>query len=139
MNKRIALHVLFWLTYLLWGGYILGSYDGNFTRSFLNDIAHLPLKITVTYIIMYYLLPNFVNKRKYVQLILFIVVLLILSAEPLWKSTTGGRTETRKGWNRTSVSESSDQSAFFIQYFKQYLCVDKNSVWSRTGCSYAIV
>ena len=80
MNKRIALHVLFWLTYLLWGGYILGSYDGNFTRSFLNDIAHLPLKITVTYIIMYYLLPNFVNKRKYVQLILFIVVLLILSA-----------------------------------------------------------
>jgi two-component system LytT family sensor kinase len=80
MNKRIALHVLFWLTYLLWSGYILGSYDGNFTRSFLNDISHLPLKITVTYIIMYYLLPNYVNTRKYSQLFFYLILLVIFSS-----------------------------------------------------------
>ncbi len=80
MKRRIALHVLFWLTYLVWSGYILGSYDGNFSRSFMSDLAHLPLKIAVTYFMMYYILPNYVNTKKYRQLFFILAFLVIASS-----------------------------------------------------------
>lgn len=64
VKKRILLHLLFWLTYLVWGGFVLGSYDGNYNRSFMNDLVQLPVKMAVTYFMMYYMLPRYIQKRN---------------------------------------------------------------------------
>ena len=79
-SKRILLHVVFWLTYLLWGGYVLGSYDGNFNRSFMNDLIHLPLKMMITYFIMYYILPRYMETKKYGQLTIIFSALVVFGA-----------------------------------------------------------
>lgn len=80
MTKRILMHALFWLTYIVWGVYVMGSYDGNFTRSFWADALQLPLKMAVTYFIMYFLLPRYVITRQYIQLVVMLVVLTIVSS-----------------------------------------------------------
>ncbi len=77
-RKRIFYHIAFWLTYLLWGGYVLGSYDGNYNRSFLNDLVHLPLKISVTYFIMYFLLPRYMKEGSSPRLALLFALLVLV-------------------------------------------------------------
>lgn len=80
MGKRITYHVLFWLTYLLWSGYVSGSYDDNFYRSFITDLIHLPLKISVTYFLMYYMLPQYMLRKNYARLFLISIILLVVSS-----------------------------------------------------------
>jgi two-component system, LytTR family, sensor kinase len=80
MTKRFLLHLLFWLTYFVWGVYVMGSYDGNFSRSFLADVSQLPIKVASTYFIMYYLLPNYLATRQYKQLLFLLFLLIVVSS-----------------------------------------------------------
>jgi two-component system, LytTR family, sensor kinase len=78
MKKRIAYHFLFWISYVIWGTYMAGSYDGNYNRALMGDLLHLPLKIATTYFILYYLLPHYIKQKKYGQLI-FLCSLLVIT------------------------------------------------------------
>lgn len=80
MTKRVLYHILFWLTYIVWGVYVMGSYDGNFIRSFWADAVQLPLKIVTTYFILYFILPRYVITRQYAQFFLILLVLIIVSS-----------------------------------------------------------
>lgn len=80
MAKRVLYHLLFWLTYIVWGVYVMGSYDGNFTRSFWADAVQLPIKITSTYFILYFLLPRYVATRQYKQLFILLSLLIVISS-----------------------------------------------------------
>ena len=80
MTKRVLYHILFWITYIVWGVYVMGSYDGNFTRSFGADASQLPLKIAVTYFLMYFLIPRYLVAGRYKQFIFQIILLTIVSS-----------------------------------------------------------
>lgn len=86
MKKRVLYHVLFWLVYFLWGSYVTASYDGKFYRAFMNEVIQLPLKISVTYFMMYYLLPKYVITKKYQQLF-FIFSLLVICSTLVFRLT----------------------------------------------------
>jgi two-component system LytT family sensor kinase len=80
MTKRILYHVLFWLTYLVWAVYVMGSYDGNFSRSFSADATQLPLKIATTYFIIYFVMPRYLLTRQYKQLLIILALLIVVTS-----------------------------------------------------------
>ncbi len=80
MTKRILYHLLFWLTYLVWAVYVMGSYDGNFSRSFSADATQLPLKIATTYFIMYFLMPRYLITRQYKPLLAILALLIVTTS-----------------------------------------------------------
>jgi len=54
----------------------------------MTDLIQLPLKILVTYFIIYYLLPKYFNTKKYKQLVL-ISILLVISSGSIFRIIQG--------------------------------------------------
>jgi len=65
-NRRPVIHVLYWTLFVLIGSFIF-SYQQNFPYSFflLNFLVHLPVFIAFTYGVIYFLVPSFLLKGKY--------------------------------------------------------------------------
>ncbi|MFN7115569.1 MAG: sensor histidine kinase [Saprospiraceae bacterium] len=55
MNRRVGLHIGFWLAYLLLYTYLSGRYDLRFGVAFIGEIAQLPAKISANYLIFKWL------------------------------------------------------------------------------------
>lgn len=79
MKKRILYHILFWLTYFLWSGFVTGTYDDLFFRAYITELFQFPLKIAVTYTLMYYVLPRYFKTQQYGQFLLILFALIIIS------------------------------------------------------------
>lgn len=80
--ERISRHVLYWCSW--WGFYALvntNSYsDGSYADWLLVELFVLPIKLTITYFVIYYLLPRFSAKRRYFLLLFLILTLCFLGA-----------------------------------------------------------
>ncbi|RKN81713.1 sensor histidine kinase [Ulvibacterium marinum] len=80
--ERISRHVLYWCSW--WGFYALvntNSYsDGNYADWLLVELFVLPIKLTITYFVIYYLLPRFSAKRRYFSLLFLTLTLCFLGA-----------------------------------------------------------
>lgn len=55
MNRRIGIHIGFWLAYLLLYTYLSGRYDMQFGAAFISELVQLPAKILATYLIFHWL------------------------------------------------------------------------------------
>ena len=67
-NKRLVIHLMFWLLFVFIGSFIF-SYQQNFPYSFflLNFLVHLPVFILFSYGVVYILVPKFILNKKYWQ------------------------------------------------------------------------
>jgi two-component system, LytTR family, sensor kinase len=79
MKRRLLLHTLFWVAYYVSVSYITASYDDRYYRAFMSEAVSLPLKIVATYFVLYYLLPKYLFKKKYLQFVLVSVVLILIT------------------------------------------------------------
>lgn len=88
MNKRIWLHITFWLAYmLLYAGvkvFFAGSSDMvyppliRFGRFFLLEMIFLPWKAIPFYVLFYVLIPRFLAKKEYLKIAFgFLLVLFV--------------------------------------------------------------
>lgn len=75
---RILSHGLFWTTYMLYATLLYGSTRDDYWRGFMEVIATLPVKMVAVYFTLYYLIPRFLDSRKYPSLILMFLVSAIL-------------------------------------------------------------
>ncbi|MGY5847351.1 sensor histidine kinase [Salegentibacter sp. HM20] len=78
--RKIVLHSLFWLLVLCFFTYFLGEPFENLLSSSSLAIFLLPVTIATTYTTIYYLLPSFLLKKKYLLFTLYIFYTLVLSA-----------------------------------------------------------
>jgi len=80
--ERIARHVLYWCSW--WGFYALvntNSYrDGSYVDWLLVELFVLPVKLTITYFVIYFLLPRFSEKRRYFSLLFLTLALCFLGS-----------------------------------------------------------
>ncbi|MDB5086217.1 MAG: sensor histidine kinase [Mucilaginibacter sp.] len=63
--KRVMLHLLFWImivTYFAWGF----GFNVNYKASFLNALFYLPGHMFIVYVLLYFLVPRYLIKKKYV-------------------------------------------------------------------------
>ena len=74
VNKRILLHLLFWMFYVLFFGSIYGKYGNDYSWYLFESLCMLPFVMTATYITIYVLLPYYLKKSN----LLLTVILLVL-------------------------------------------------------------
>lgn len=98
--RRITFHGLFWFLWI--GGFTflqsLGYETDAYTDWLIYYLATLPLFVLHTYLVAYWLVPNYFFKRRYITFILAILILMILSSigellisnEVIWPSVRPG-------------------------------------------------
>lgn len=71
--KRIALHVFFWMIYLFTYSFLYGYRSGKVLDAMVQSLYTLPIDMLTTYFSIYYLIPRFLLKRKYVLYFIFLI------------------------------------------------------------------
>lgn len=79
--KRSTIHILYWSIFVLVGSFIF-SYQQNFPYSFFlfNFLVHLPVFLLFTYGVIYYLVPSFLLKGKYLSFFSSLAVAIAIAA-----------------------------------------------------------
>ncbi|MFD2518267.1 sensor histidine kinase [Salinimicrobium flavum] len=78
--RKIALHSLFWFLVLGFFSYFLGAATRDLMYSGSFAVFLLPVTMATTYTTIYYLLPGFLLKKKYLLFSLYSFYTLVLSA-----------------------------------------------------------
>ncbi len=78
--RKIALHSLFWFLVLAFFSYFLETPNENLLYSGSFAVFLLPVTMGTTYTTIYYLLPGFLLKKKYLLFSLYSFYTLVLSA-----------------------------------------------------------
>lgn len=68
-NSRIATHVVFWILYYVLFGLIWVGEEG-YLASFYLEFILLPIRILAVYVTLYFLLPRFLLKKKYLKFLM---------------------------------------------------------------------
>jgi len=75
--KRIGLHVLFWITILIYSTYLFG-YPDHIKATFVKILLGYPVDLIYVYTILYYLIPKFLINKKYVLFVTLFIILGLL-------------------------------------------------------------
>lgn len=78
--RKIVLHIFFWILVLLFFSVLLGTLKAGLVFTDYLSIFLLPVTMATTYTMTYYLIPDFLLKRRYFQFILYSIYILVLSA-----------------------------------------------------------
>jgi sensor histidine kinase YesM len=65
--SAIFQHLVFWISYLGFVGFMYGSYDNHFGFAFMIQGIQLPVLILVAYFNLWVLMPRFLFSEKYIQ------------------------------------------------------------------------
>ncbi len=76
-DSRLLTHIVFWLIYYLAFGFIWASELGYFASFFLEFIL-LPVRVVASYVVIYWLLPQYLMPQKYVKFLGSLVLLLLI-------------------------------------------------------------
>ena len=77
--QRLLTHILFWVTYISAFAFLISVNTRlQFFNVALKTFYFLPLDIIATYVTLYFLIPQFLIKRKYVSFISLFIVLAFL-------------------------------------------------------------
>ncbi|WP_299533240.1 LytTR family DNA-binding domain-containing protein [Ulvibacterium sp.] len=75
-NSRIATHIIFWVGYYALFGLLWAGQEG-YMASFYLEFVLLPIRILAVYATLYFLMPKFLLKRKYVQFLVGYMIMLV--------------------------------------------------------------
>lgn len=94
-------HLYFWIIYFLFNVIRWGSYFNDYWYSLKSNLVEFPLHIILVYFNIYYLVPKFIFKKKYVHYVLFLCMALgvhyilrsglnlLLVTEDIWPEVEG--------------------------------------------------
>ena len=71
-------HVLFWVGYFTFNVIRWGSYFEDYWYSLKSNLVEFPLHIIIVYVNIYFLIPKFILKKKYIKYIFFLLVSLFI-------------------------------------------------------------
>lgn len=74
----VRYHVIFWLGYFLFNFIRWGSYFNDYWYSLKSNLVEFSLHIPITYLVIYYLIPKYLLKRKYLAFFLWLLSFLLL-------------------------------------------------------------
>ncbi|KAA1244230.1 sensor histidine kinase [Aquimarina sp. RZ0] len=79
-NYTITLkhHIIFWLVYFLFTTFRWGSYFNDYVYAFKTTALGFVIHMILSYFNIYYLMPKFIYKRKYIIYIILVMVALFM-------------------------------------------------------------
>ena len=97
----VRFHVLFWVVYFIFNFFRFASINKDYWYSLKSNLVEFPLNIIITYFTIYFLIPRFILKKKYLQFIVYFILSLmvfyvirtglnyLLVSEDLWPEAQG--------------------------------------------------
>lgn len=76
-NSKILTHVLFWIVYYLFFGFVW-TRNGNYYEAYFLEFILLPIRIMAVYMMIYALIPKFLERDLYSRFGIAYVVLLLI-------------------------------------------------------------
>ena len=77
-KNRILFHIAFWGSYILFFTFAWAGMEGNYWDSFFYELAQLPVRLSMVYFGLYYLMPQYLLKKKYVLFIVYLIVAFLV-------------------------------------------------------------
>ncbi len=71
-------HLLFWVSYFMINFIRWGSYFGDYTYSLKSNLVEFPIHILLVYFNIFYLIPKFILKRKFLLYVIFLSLALVM-------------------------------------------------------------
>lgn len=71
-------HLLFWLFYFIFNFFRFATINNDYWYSLKSNLVEFPLNIMITYFTIYYLIPKYIVKKKYIQFFVLFTVSLVL-------------------------------------------------------------
>lgn len=96
LDNKIFSHVIFWIIYLAFSTTLATLNSGHFSAELIKYLVLLPTQLAATYILIYFQVPKFSMKKKYVLFFLSLILLgyifsamarfsMVHIAEPLFR------------------------------------------------------
>lgn len=76
-KNRVIIHILYWVLWVCFFGFMWGTYDNDYGKTFSIELFELPLKIVVVYINIYVLMPRLLFQNKTLEYLGSVFVLLL--------------------------------------------------------------
>lgn len=80
LGKRFLLHLLLWVSVLLFFSFFFGIDGANFETLMIFSAFFLPVTIATTYVFTYNLIPNYLLPKRYLKFGLYAIYTFIISA-----------------------------------------------------------
>lgn len=77
-NSKILTHVLFWFGYFVLFGFIW-TRDGNYLDAYSLEFVLLPVRIMAVYVMIYMIIPRFLEREQYLVFGMSYALLLLIS------------------------------------------------------------
>jgi sensor histidine kinase YesM len=74
LKSRITRHTLFWIAYLILNTIMYGQFRGDYILQFKLHLFYLPVVFAASYFTLYFLIPKFLQQRRYFYFILLLLV-----------------------------------------------------------------
>jgi len=80
LEFRIPLrfHFLFWSVYFVFNWLRFATINNDYWYSLKSNLVEFPLNIIITYFTIYYLIPRYILKKKYLKFVLLFIISLTL-------------------------------------------------------------
>ncbi|PKQ61147.1 hypothetical protein BZG02_16985 [Labilibaculum filiforme] len=80
VNNRLVQHLTYWIFFVLFFAYAWGTYDADYLKTIKVELINLPVKIFLVYIVIYYLYPHFLYRRKIWQFLFSFLITIGITA-----------------------------------------------------------
>ena len=83
-TPRVTKHVLFWLAYISFFGVLYGSFNEDYLRQTQLQLLFLPEKLVATYVVIYFLMPRFLLRQRYMLFFVLLFVVFLIAGFVHW-------------------------------------------------------
>ncbi|MEP1034545.1 histidine kinase [Ekhidna sp.] len=81
---RIIWHLVFWIVFISFFALVYGSFEEDYGRQYLILLTDAVLQIPAVYFTLYYLMPKFLFKERYIEFAIYLILLILLFSVLLW-------------------------------------------------------
>jgi sensor histidine kinase YesM len=78
-GSRFLLHLLFWLGVSAFLTFFFGHFHGDYQNTFLFVSLLVPVSMGTTYSIIYFLIPHYLLRKRYIRFFIYFLFTLIIS------------------------------------------------------------
>lgn len=71
-------HLLFWMVYFIFNFFRFATINNDYWYSLKSNLIEFPLNIVITYFTIYFLIPKYILKKKYIQFFILFTASLAL-------------------------------------------------------------
>lgn len=75
---RWLTHLIYWMLWVIFWGIMWGTFDNDFSKTFHFQIVELPFKLLLVYPVIYYLIPKYLMKARYVAFLIYFLLWLFV-------------------------------------------------------------